>query len=82
MLWSRRGVDDHVILCRHVAVKTPRAGTAGPVMMVRRHVEFLGQVALGAQRIAFGAQLGAVRVVAIRAGDPAYMRLCRNEPYS
>ena len=47
-----------------------RAGAARLVVMVLRHVEFFGQVALCAQRVALGTQLGAVRVVAVRAGDP------------
>jgi hypothetical protein len=63
-------VDDHVILCRHVAVDALCAGTARLAVMMRRHVEFFRHVALRAERIAGGTQLGAVRVVAVRAGDP------------
>ena len=39
-------VDYHVILRRHMAVDALRAGAARQVMMVRRQVEFLRQVAL------------------------------------
>lgn len=41
-------VDDHVGLGRHVTVDALRAGAAGRVMMVLRHVEFDAHVTLGA----------------------------------
>jgi hypothetical protein len=63
-------VDDRIGLGRHVAVDALRGGAARLVVMVLGRVEFRGHVALGAQRIAAGAQLRAARVVAIGAGDP------------
>mgnify|MGYP003694035785 CR=1 FL=1 len=72
-------VDDHVILRRHMAVDALRAGAAGQVVMVRRHVELFRQVALRAERIALGSQLRAVRVVAVRAGDPGGMHAALQE---
>ena len=62
-------VDDHVRLRRHVAVDALGAGAARLVVMVLRHVEFCRHVALTAQRVAVRMQLGAMRVVAIGAGD-------------
>jgi hypothetical protein len=35
-------IDGHVILCRHVVIDALRTGTAGLVVMMRRHIEFLG----------------------------------------
>ena len=76
-------VDDHVGLGRRMAVDALGAGGARLVMVVFGCVEFRLHMALGAQRIAFRAQLCAVRVVTVGAGDPAAcIRLCRNEPYS
>ena len=72
-------VDDHVSLRRHMAVDALRAGAAGLVMMMRRHVEFFRQMALRAERIALGPQLRAVRVMTVRAGDPGGMHAALQE---
>jgi hypothetical protein len=66
-------VDDHEILRWHMAVDALRADAAGLVMMVSRHVEFFGQMALRTERIALGLRPGAMRVVAVRAGDASGM---------
>ncbi len=62
-------IDHHVGLGGHVAVDTLGAGAAGLVVDMGRHVELRRQMALGAQRVALGAQLQAVRLVAVGAGD-------------
>jgi hypothetical protein len=67
------GVDDHVILGGHVAVDALRAGAPGLVMMVPGDIEFRRHVALRTESVPFGTQLGAVRVVAVRAGDSGGM---------
>ncbi len=59
----------HVGARRHVAGHTLSTGGTHRVMMMLRRVVAAGLVALGADRIAFGAQLSAVRVVAIAASD-------------
>jgi len=66
-------VEDHVILCRHVAVHALCSGAAQLVMVMLTHIEFCRQMALGAKRIPLGAQLRAVRVVTIGAGDSGMM---------
>jgi len=66
---ASRSVPANSRAARHVAVDALRADAARLVVMVLGRVEFRGHVALGAQRIAAGAQLRAVRVVAIGAGD-------------
>jgi hypothetical protein len=62
-------VHHHVILGWHVAADTLRAGATGRMLVVGGDVEFLRQVALGTQSVAFGAQLCSVRFVAVRADD-------------
>ena len=59
-------VDHHVGLGRHVAVDALAAGLARRVVVVLGHVERAGQVALAADGVALGAQLQAVRLVAVR----------------
>jgi hypothetical protein len=56
-----------------VAGDALRALAAGLVLMVPGYVELAGGVAARAQRIAFGAQLLRVRLVAVHAGDAVLM---------
>jgi hypothetical protein len=72
-------IDDHVRLRRHVAVDALRAGAVGPVMVMLGHVEFRGQVALSAERVALGAQRQAVRVVTVRACDAGVLHAALNK---
>src|SRR5262249_38604751 len=62
-------VDHHVGRGRHVTAHALGAGAAGRVMMVCRVVELRRLVTLSANRVALGAQLAAVRLMAIAAGD-------------
>ena len=64
-------VDHHVVLRRHVALDALRALRARLVEVMLLRVERGGVVAARAQRIAFGAQLQRVRLVAVHAGDAA-----------
>ena len=62
-------VDHHVGRRRHVARRARRAGRAGLVPVMGGRVEARRRVALRAHRVARHAQLLAVRVVAVGAGD-------------
>src|SRR2546427_12844776 len=72
-------MDDHVGLCRHMAVDALRAGTAGSVMVMLSDVEFWRHVALSAQPIAIGAQLESVRVMAIGTDNACVMHTALHE---
>ena len=62
-------IDHHVCPLGHVAVDAARAPPRSLMMMMRRGVVLRRQVAGGAERIALGAHLLAVRLVAVAAGD-------------
>jgi hypothetical protein len=74
-----RGNGQQGILHRHMAADALRAGAAGLVVMVLRLVEFSRHVALRTESIALGAQLGAMRVVTVGAGDPGGMHAALHE---
>ena len=62
-------VDEHVASRRHVAAGAFGAPTAGTVKVMRRDVVLRRRVALGADLVAGRAQLLAVGLVAVAAGD-------------
>src|SRR5450756_1917182 len=66
-------VHHHIVLRWHVAVDALRAGGARRMPMMRGDVEFFRQVALGAQGIAFSAQLCGVWFMTIGTDDAGFM---------
>ena len=69
MLWSRRGSTTMYVAARHVAVDALRACRSRLVPVVRAGVVLRRIVALRTHRVARGAQLLRVRIVAVAAGD-------------
>ncbi len=68
-------VHPHVRPCRHVAGNALRRFGVLLVEVVLRRVVLVGQMALGAQRIAGGMRFQGMRVVAIGAGDGLVIHL-------
>ena len=68
-------IDDHVSGSGHVAASAGSAGAAWFVVMVCGGVVLTRQMAGGTDRVAFGAQFSAMRIVAVAASDTARIHL-------